>query len=174
MGGFGSGRSGWRPVVEDGLKLDSYRLQRQGLLSIHGCELSIGSLEWTYTSSGEHVASIGYSVNYENQTMILTYTKTIDGEKYPVNETIWLIRQKTNFGGSRFLFKCPSCYARVAKLYLPNGALHFRCRGCYNLTYQSSNDSHEFDFLFRQISSETGMSFGNAKKIMKNMWYVLK
>jgi len=170
MGGLGSGRYGWRPVVENGLKLDSYRLQRQRLLNIHGCGLSIGSIEWTYTSSGEHVASIGYSVNYDSQTMELNYTKTIDGEKHPVNDTVWLIKQKTNFDGFRFLFKCPRCYTRVAKLYLPNGALYFRCRRCYNLTYQSSNNSHEYDHIFRLLASELGTPVSVVKDILNNKW----
>jgi len=168
MGGFGSGRDGYRPVVENGLKLDSYRLQRQGLLNIHDYGLSIGSIEWTYTSSGEHVASIGYSVNYDTKTITLDYTKTIDGEKHPVNDTVRLTVQKTNFGGSRFLFICPRCYTRVAKLYLPNGALYFRCRRCYNLTYQSSNSSHEYDHLFRLLASEVGGTFGAVKNILNN------
>jgi hypothetical protein len=170
MGGSGSGRSGYRPVVENGLKLDSYRLQRQGLLKIHGCGFSLGSLEWTYTSSGEHVASIGYSVNYDTKTFTLDYTKTIDGEKHPVNDTVRLTVQRTNFGGSRFLFICPRCYIRAAKLYLPNGALYFRCRRCYNLTYQSSNSSRAFDSLFRHLASEAGVSFRTVKEILKNKW----
>jgi hypothetical protein len=100
--------------------------------------------------------------------MALNYTKTIDGEENPVNETVWLTKLKTNFGGSRFLFKCPRCYIRAAKLYLPNGALYFRCRRCYNLTYQSSNSSRAFDSLFRHLASEAGVSFRTVKEILKN------
>ncbi|MGD0037062.1 MAG: hypothetical protein ABSC53_07200 [Bacteroidota bacterium] len=170
MGGSGSGRSGWRPVVEYGLKLDSYRLQRQGLLNIHEWGVSSGSLVWSITSTGEKVASTGYSINYGNRSMTLDYTKTIDGEKYPVNDIVWLLIQKTNFGGSRFLFLCPKCAARVAKLYLPNGALYFRCRRCYNLTYQSSNSSHAFDSLFWNLASETGVPFKAVKEVLKNKW----
>jgi hypothetical protein len=168
MGGSGSGRSGWRPIVENALKLDSYRLQRQGLLNIHEWGLSSGSLIWSNTSTGERVASIGYTIDYGRRSMTLDYTKTINGEEYPVNDIVWLLIQKTNFGGSRFLFLCPKCGARVAKLYLPNGALYFRCRRCYNLTYQSSNDSGRFDNLFRHLASETGTSFEMVKDILKN------
>jgi DNA-directed RNA polymerase subunit M/transcription elongation factor TFIIS len=164
------GRYGWRPVVENGLKLDLYRLQRQGLLKVHRRGVTSGSLEWKNTSSREPVASIGYVVDYESQTMALTYTKTIDREKHLVNDTIWLIKQKTNFNGSRFLFKCPKCYTRVAKLYLPNGALYFGCRRCYNLTYQSSNESGKFNSLFRHLASEMGVSLEAVKNILKNKW----
>jgi hypothetical protein len=162
MGGSGSGRSGWRPVVENALKLDSSKFHKSGY--------SYGSFEWTNTSTGEQVASIGYSMNCNNMTIKLEYTKTVDGEKNPVNDTIPLTIQKTGFKGSRFLFLCPKCSARVAKLYLPNGALYFRCRKCYNLTYQSSNDSGKFNGLFRHIAANTGLPFENVKRILKKKW----
>ncbi len=167
MGGYGSGRSGWRPVVEYGLKLDSYRLQRQDILNIHRSGISFGSIQWTNTATGEYIASIGYEVNYYRKSMMLNYTRTLNNEKYPVEENIWLTTQKTNFGGSRFLFLCPKCNKRTAKLYLPNGALHFRCRRCYNLTYLSSNQSHQLDALFQKLSNDVGCSFKEVKNILK-------
>jgi len=51
-------------------------------------------------------------------------------------------------------------------LYLPNGALYFGCRQCYNLTYESSNESHRYDHLFRHIAIERGVSMAKAKKIL--------
>jgi hypothetical protein len=44
-----------------------------------------------------------------------------------------------HFGGSRFWFAC-ECSRRVARLYLPTGETLFRCRICYDLTYQSSRE----------------------------------
>ena len=170
MGGSGSGRYGYRPVVENGLKLDSYRLQRQGIMKIHRSGCSFGSIEWTYTSSGEHVASISFSVNYDSQNITLRYTNTVGGEKYSVNDNVQLTTQKTNFGGSRFLFICPGCYTIVAKLYLPSGAIYFRCRRCYNLTYRSCKESGRFNHLFRQIAFEAGVSFAQVKNILKKKW----
>lgn len=40
-------------------------------------------------------------------------------------------------GGKRFWFVC-GCGQRVGRLYLPMGQQVFRCRHCYNLTYQSA------------------------------------
>jgi ribosomal protein L37AE/L43A len=40
--------------------------------------------------------------------------------------------------GTRYYFKCPQCGKRVVDLYA--GSL-FRCRHCYNLTYESCQDS---------------------------------
>jgi hypothetical protein len=169
MGGYGSGRSGWRPVVEDGLKLDSYKLQRDGLLSTRGGGRALGSLVWLNTATGERVASVGYTVDYMAKSLTLHYTTTASDEKREVNDFIWLGVQRTNFGGSRFLFICPRCTRQAAKLYLPCGAVYFRCRRCYNLTYVSSNESHRFDRLFWQIATETRLPFNVVKGTLKAM-----
>jgi len=46
-----------------------------------------------------------------------------------------LTRQPT--GGVRWWMHCPGCDRRVAKLYRPAGATHWRCRVCWNLGYLS-------------------------------------
>ncbi len=46
---------------------------------------------------------------------------------------------RPHFGGARFWFVC-ECSKRVARLYLPTGETLFRCRICYDLTYQSSRE----------------------------------
>ena len=59
------------------------------------------------------------------------------------------------FGGIRWWFICPqevngnACGKRVGSLYLEGK--QFGCRHCYNLTYTSSQDSHKYDRLFREI-----------------------
>jgi hypothetical protein len=169
MGGYGSGRPGWRPVVEDGLKLDSYKLQRDGLVSTRAGGRVLGSLVWSSTMTGEQVASISYTVDYAANSLTLHYTATVHEETQKVNDLIWLNVQRTNFGGSRFLFVCPRCTRRAAKLYLPCGAVYFRCRRCYNLTYQSSNESHRFDSLFRHIAAKTRLPFNVVRGTVKAM-----
>jgi hypothetical protein len=161
------GRHGWRPVVEDGLKLDSYRLQRDRLLNPRGGGFVMGSLVWTYTSTGERVASVGYTVDYSTSSFTLNYTTTVREEKRDVTDRIRLIKQRTNFGGVRFMFLCPSCQRRAAKLYLPGGGVYFRCRRCYNLTYTSSNESRKFDGLYRIIARNLGTSPTAVKSALK-------
>ena len=56
MGGLGSGKSGWLPTIEDGLKLDLRSLRRQGLFRPIGALCST-NLRWSYTATGEEVAN---------------------------------------------------------------------------------------------------------------------
>jgi hypothetical protein len=169
MGGYGSGRSGRRPVVDHGLKLDRYKLQRDGLLSTRAGGRVLGSLIWSNTATGERVASISYTVDYAAKSLTLHYMTTVREEQHEVNDLIWLSVQRTNFGGSRFLFICPRCMRLAAKLHLPCGAIYFRCRRCYNLTYQSSNESHRFDSLFWRIPAETRLPFDEVKRTLNAM-----
>jgi hypothetical protein len=51
------------------------------------------------------------------------------------------------FGGLRWWFTCPllrvrrPCNRRAGKLYLPPGGRYYGCRHCYDLTYQSCQES---------------------------------
>jgi hypothetical protein len=167
MGGYGSGRRGYRPLVEDALKLDAYRLQRDGTLSSRGTGMRFGSLIWTNTITGKRHASISYTVNYGEGSIKLHYTNTVCGEEHSVNDLIWLRLQRTNFEGLRFLFQCPRCFRRVAKLYLPSGGVYFRCRRCYNLTYRSSNESRKFDILYGAIARKLHVTIPEVRKAMR-------
>lgn len=52
-----------------------------------------------------------------------------------------------NYGGVRYWFICPLskngvyCGRRVAKLYKAPGGNYFGCRHCYDLSYESRNES---------------------------------
>jgi hypothetical protein len=52
-------------------------------------------------------------------------------------QTIPLLTTQPNLGGQRFWFQC-ECGRRVGRLYLPGGQRVFRCRQCYDLTYESA------------------------------------
>lgn len=52
-------------------------------------------------------------------------------------QTIPLSATRPHFGGGRFWFLC-GCGRRSGKMYLPAGQTAFRCRPCYDLTYQSA------------------------------------
>ena len=162
MGGYGSGRQGWRLVVEDGFKLNIYFLQREGLLNSRA-----GTLWWRDTATKERVASVSYSSDLRGLAFTLTYSTTVDGCNHHVRETISLVTTGTNFGGIRYWWLCPGCFTRCGMLYLPYGRMYFRCRRCYNLTYQSSNESRKFDGLFRSIAEELKMPFDAVKGAIK-------
>ena len=124
MGGYNSGRTGWRAKCERLLSIDVRRWSRGGYLS------SLGSFGWQWTIN-ERKCSIGVSVH--SRSVELRYTK--DGEAYAY--TVRLDSTPCHFGGWRLWFVCPStrCGRRVAKLFL--GKQYFACRRCYNLAYQS-------------------------------------
>ena len=81
MGGFGSGRNGGRPTVEDGLSLDLPKLIRDQF--VRPDTICSGSLVWTRVNTGERVGSIGYNAHIggEHGRVRLHYTSGCDGEK---------------------------------------------------------------------------------------------
>lgn len=162
MGGYGSGRRGWRPVVEDGLKLSVYYFARKGLLKGAG-----GTLSWNKAATKERVASISYWSNYDGTEVTLKYTKAIGGERHEVEDSIELTTTESNFGGVRYWWVCPGCCRRCAMLYTASGRIYFRCRECYNLTYQSSNDSGKFNGLYRIIARNLRTSPTAVKSALK-------
>ena len=73
MGGYGSGRRGYRLVADYTVKLDSYNLQRKGILSTRTSGFVYHPLSWVNTSTGESDYSIGLWVNYDSDQMTLDY-----------------------------------------------------------------------------------------------------
>ncbi|MHC4752129.1 MAG: hypothetical protein ACYTFW_19930, partial [Planctomycetota bacterium] len=76
-----------------------------------------------------------------------TITDRSSGEKTEYDYRIALTTTPCNFGGVRYWFVCPLytngiyCGRRVAKLYKAPGAVYFGCRHCYDLSYESRNES---------------------------------
>lgn len=59
---------------------------------------------------------------------------------------------RPHWGGKRFWFVC-GCGRRSARLYLPSGQTVFRCRLCYDLTYQSAQEHDKrFDAFRRAVA----------------------
>jgi hypothetical protein len=76
-----------------------------------------------------------------------------------LDQRIELIKWPCNYGGFRYYFACPAvkdgvyCGGRVTKLFLPPGSKVFGCRDCYDLTYQSCQESHKYDRVFWHIDN---------------------
>ncbi len=92
------------------------------------------------TKKGESMSCVGLRVE-ENRVILGNLLNSI--------RIFWI---RCNYGGKRPWFICPgyngrSCGRRVAILYC-NG-LYFRCRHCFDLTYQSRNESR-FDRSLRK------------------------
>ena len=77
----------------------------------------------------------------------LHYTRTLfDGEKEPMDYRVQLETTKPFLGGTRYWFICPlirndiPCERRVAVLY--GAGKYYGCRHCYDLAYQSQQETH--------------------------------
>lgn len=150
MGGWGSGTwSRWnkKNTVDDGLSLDINKLVRDGLLAR---DFALGSLRWTNSRTEKETASIGFILEplASGLIMRLHYSNTgRNGDKESLNYPIQLQTTRPYYGGRRWWFTCPlvvkgqPCGRRVGKLYLPPGEKYFGCRHCYDLTYQSCQES---------------------------------
>lgn len=142
MGGFGSGRQGGRPTTDSGLVLDVGRLLRQRIL--RPGEARTGTILWTYVGSDQKAGSVGYEAHLCNEwgRLRLHYTTTSWGdEKHRSDYWVSLDTTAQPFGGRRWWFVCPRTGQRVAKLYLPAGALTFASRRAYRLGYRSQRET---------------------------------
>ncbi len=162
MGGYGSGRrlGAARCKVNDCHVIGGPNILPKLIKMAEGCPFS-GTIWWSRNE--EKYAEIGYSLRGNILNVYYTLRET---EK--VNYPITLTTTRQPKGGLRYWFTCPlrGCGRMVEKLYLPNGALYFGCRKCYNLTYQSCNESHKFDGLYRLLARNLGTSFEKVKQVM--------
>ena len=134
MGGMGSGRH-WarkRATVEQCLTLDVNKLVKGDLF-----HRSFAEVRWS--REGKEIASVSYTVK-EKESVLMLYD--------PVTQDVPLITTKLHSGGERYWFVCPSCRRRVGRLHLPHGKSWFFCRRCWDLTYESCQQSHTFDWFF--------------------------
>jgi len=131
---MGRWRGGGRDTTEGYRQLDVRRMQRGGFLRAGSWS------SWRWSRNGEVFASIQVrriSTASCSCTVIVPVmaTRKWTKEEYPV----WLEWTRCYFGGERAWFLCPrpGCRRRVAILW---GAM-FYCRQCYNLAYESQNET---------------------------------
>jgi hypothetical protein len=74
-----------------------------------------------------------------------TTTNRNTGEAVEYDYKVGLTTTPCRFGGVRYWFICPlsGCERRVGKLYKASGGNYFGCRHCYDLSYESRNESHD-------------------------------
>ena len=126
MGGFGSGRPGWRRIAEHMLRLDVRVLHRRDYLR-PGLAFS-----WNWSRGDEPAGSIAIFTSEESIRLLYG---TRDGEQ--VDELVDLDRTPCNYGGTRAWFRCPRCGRRVAVLF---GGKRFWCRHCHGIAYAVENE----------------------------------
>jgi hypothetical protein len=172
MGGSGSTRwllhsRKWR--VEECLVLPIGLLIRDGTIRA-GVTVS-GGLKWTW-SSGESSSSVSYMVDTlvsGDEHLCLQYRHTGTGED--IEQRIDLTTTPLPWGGLKWWFRCPRCWPgsdslRRRKLYLPPGATHFGCRQCYDLTYESCQEAHRFDAMYRSMAAELGGDWRDVRRML--------
>lgn len=176
MGGYGSGRRGTRITVEDVRALDFNKLFKtvaKGLIHVGGAWC------WSDPETMEQMASVGYDIKFnkdgDSGTFTLDYTCTRqNGDKISVKMPIRMECTYPNYGGKRWWLTCPlvlnnrSCGRRVSKLYSMRGCDYFGCRHCFNLTYTSCNESHQFDLLHQSIAARMGTTLKTVRDALKN------
>lgn len=153
------GRKPWsdRLTVEDCLALDIAILKTQ----FRENRAVEGLYRWL-GANGAETAVVGYRVipGYPSGPALeLRYL--LGSSRNPVEYTVQITTTPTNFGQSRYWLVCPlvrngvQCLKRAGKLYLPPGGRYFGCRGCYNLTYDSTkNHDGRVDAMLRLPAEE--------------------
>jgi hypothetical protein len=138
VGGFGSGRQGRRPTVEEGFSLDINGLLRDRGITPGGWRW--GTLRWTVVGTGREVSSLSYEANLADPDaawLRLRYTMG-DGEaRQTFDYKVYLTTTRPPRGGVRWWFLCPSSGRRCAKLHRPPGGDLFAARQTWRLGYHS-------------------------------------
>lgn len=141
------------------------------------CGYRSGRIFWT-NSMGEETGSIGVVVSImDGENFVRFYYTVTDrssGEKTEYDYKVRLTATPCNFGGLRYWFICPLsrngvyCGRRAAKLYKAPGAYYFGCRHCYDLSYESRNETRTGMFgVFGQVlkaERQTEELYGQIKR----------
>lgn len=160
------GRYSFRDTVEDCKSISVFWLNKYNYFRGYNA----GGMRWT-NYAGEETGSIGFSVSIDGYAGIIrfqyTHTSRFTNEKTDLGYEVGLVSTPCRYGGKRWWFICPldGCGRRVAVLY--SGGKYFGCRHCYDLTYESCQDSHKFDSMFKSMGSDLGVSPQMVKEALK-------
>lgn len=152
------GRYYWnkKDTVEDCKDLSVQWLKKHDYLQ----GFKYGGIKWRTGWGNE--SSVGFAVNTMDDNPYLKFDYTITdretGEKTDYDYKVRLTTTPCNYGGVRCWFICPlvvegkACNRRVGTLYLAPSGKYFGCRHCYDLSYNSRNESYSGKFaVFRKV-----------------------
>ncbi|MEP4981587.1 hypothetical protein [Ascidiaceihabitans sp.] len=172
MGGYGSGRTGYKQKAEHCRSLDVNRLHRDG------CLQAGKQGHWIWSRDGEEIARIGYKA--ERGRFVLDCKVRLNGGDWePIKQPIPLTYTDCHYGNQRPYFRCPGvvngrhCGRRVGKLF--SGGCYFLCRHCYNVNYASQSETRYDRMLRREnklrmaLGGEPGTAHWIAPK-PRGMW----
>ena len=137
-----------KTTVEDCRSVSISFLKKHDYLSAECCKS--GGIYWK-NCYGEETSSISVTVSTMDGENFLRFRYTTTDrntdEKTEYDYKVRLTTTPCNYGGVRYWFICSLstngvyCGRRVAKLYKTPGGNYFGCRHCYNLSYESRNES---------------------------------
>ena len=173
MGGYGSGRTGGRPIAEHCRRVDLTWMLRRGM-AIPGQHRS-GVIRWNI--GDEPAGSISYDadmVDSDNARLILRYRQGDDDQAKSVEQVIWLEHTRPNYGGKRWWMRCPYAGNRCAILYLPPFGDRFASRKAWKASYKIQRVAKRdvpFEALFK-LQRRLGCHEGWQEPISKpkGMW----
>ena len=166
MGGYNSGRYGWRGVIENRKRLDIRECVRRGWLRPG----SAGSYSWR--RDGASCGSVDYTVL--DGALELRYTiLSGDDEGKRVQVTIPIRILPWRFGGQRRYWLCPSCCRRCEIIAMASHGRGWACRRCLRLRYISQGLAtadrlqRRADQLYARAGDDYGDSFVRKRKWLR-------
>lgn len=171
MGGYGSGRRGYKQKAEDCRSLDINRLNREG------CLQSGWQGSWIWSTNGTEVGRINCKAAHRLFTLDYR-VRQHGGDWESVTQSIPVTYADCNYGNQRPYFLCSGvingnhCGRRVGKLFA--GGKYFLCRHCYNIAYNCQSEPR-YDRALRR-ANKTRMTLGGKAGTVhwipkpKGMW----
>jgi ribosomal protein S27AE len=164
MGGYNSGRYGWRGVVEQRKRLDIREFRRRGWLRSG----SSGTLHWS--RDGEPDGSI--DIWMDHNALHLEYTVGADDEREQVEQRIAIERVACRYGGYRPYWRCPRCGRRIEVVIMATHGRWWGCQRCMRLRYVSQGLAPA-DRMQRRadaIYARAGTESDDGTSIRKHKW----
>src|SRR5262245_58087981 len=128
-------------LVEQGLTLNIDQLIKARFL-IPGSRMS-GRIDWT--RNGQPAGAVRYEsqLALPNACLRLYFTVSdrIRSESHSIEQEIRLTTTRPSLGGARWWFICPQSGARVGRLHLPPGSMHFAARRAHGLRYACQTEN---------------------------------
>ncbi|UCH78626.1 MAG: hypothetical protein JSU81_01360 [Candidatus Coatesbacteria bacterium] len=124
-----------------------------------------GGLAWC--RGGGVVFALGYALDTADPAAAAVRLGYASAGGEEIEEVFRLEVTRPNYGGVRFWFTCPGCGRRRRKLYLPPRRRLFRCRECYDLTYESCRESHRYDRLFAELGEALALPAAAVEAVIK-------
>jgi len=96
----------------------------------------------------------------------------IEQDGWRVRDRIEVSPWGPRFGGQSLFLLCPKCRKKFRKLFSPPGTVSYRCRRCWNLAYESSQDAHRWDrgslaAMMAPDLAAVGISMRQMEKFMR-------